>query len=79
MCTFQILDCPACDGEGMIYFGHPNDPSPRGVSCTECGGEGCIVADIQCCTDVDLDMLDEDGALLGDPVERENDNGECKL
>lgn len=36
--------CEACQGEGIIYLGHPNEPYPmRGPECPECDGKGFIL------------------------------------
>lgn len=70
MCTFQIVDCPTCNGDGYVSWGHPNDPSPPSARCTECHGECCVVIDVQRCTENDLDELDELGALPGEAVPR---------
>ena len=38
----SVIDCPECDGEGVIPVGHPNDPSGKDRICDECGGRGYI-------------------------------------
>lgn len=70
MCTFRIVECPSCGGDGYLYFGHPNDPSPPSTLCTNCHGECVVVIDVERCTDEDLDELDELGALPGEAVPR---------
>jgi hypothetical protein len=77
--------CERCGGDGGFDVPHDIDRRDGSlmthwVECTACGGTGdgapleMLPLELE-----DLDYLDAAGALVGNPVERENDHGKCKL
>ena len=40
MTYFFRIDCPDCEGNGVVSDREPNDPSSRDIDCYECGGTG---------------------------------------
>lgn len=67
------IPCPHCAGDGgfEVWTGYdPRDGSPTGYTteCSYCGGTGDDFAEVLPIDDTDLDRLDEDGALPGEPT-----------
>ena len=76
--------CERCGGDGGFDVPHGVDYRDGSllthwVECTAWGGTGDNFLEVLPLEEWDLDYLDDAGALAGEPVERENDNGECKL
>jgi hypothetical protein len=79
----EEIDCPCCDGG---WHAIPYDIDRRDGSvlehyyaCECCETKGWIYAEVLHFDDDDLDREDELGALIGNPVERENDNGQHEV
>lgn len=76
--------CERCGGDGGFDVPYSYDPRDGGLitywaECTACGGTGDDFLEVLPLEEEDLDYLDDVGALAGDPVERENDNGKHQL